>query len=456
MKHKSKWEKIVSRNASLLHWDGASRIKGEGLLLGNIHWKTNSDLVVKYNSPLPNVYADFNDPEPSKTNFKKYIEKENPHLEKSLNQAIEVIETDLKLNPGKTLKDVRHLYERYRYNCGLMIMAQVWTWLAEKHLSSEFENKSTWQQIKDTNFYPHKETLLTQEYEAIAQLQAEYKNQPDSWLRNKTDKLAHEFGFIHAEYLGQHRRSDSYKEAILGQPINVTKQDKPDLGEQDLTAYQKWLLKNIQKIIYIFEQGKTSLTRASWAMRETITSLGFSESHILYHTEPEFYQWCTTGESVPLALAEKRQNYFGILRVGKDCTYFSGKSEVESLLKQEQVSLGDKLENVNEIKGTIATKGIVRGKVRLVFKQSDLVKIKKGDVMVSPMTTPELSSGMQRAGAFVTDEGGATSHAAIVAREMDKPCIVGTKIATQVLKDGDEVEVDANNGVVKVLDSELK
>ena len=58
---------------------------------------------------------------------------------------------------------------------------------------------------------------------------------------------------------------------------------------------------------------------------------------------------------------------------------------------------------------------------------------------------------MKKAGAFVTNEGGITCHAAIVAREMKKPCIIGTKIATKVLKDGDLVEVDAENGVVRVI-----
>lgn len=67
------------------------------------------------------------------------------------------------------------------------------------------------------------------------------------------------------------------------------------------------------------------------------------------------------------------------------------------------------------------------------------------------MTFPSLIMAMQRAAAFVTDEGGLTCHAAIVAREMHKPCIVGTKHATQVLKDGDRVEVDATKGVVKKL-----
>ncbi len=60
---------------------------------------------------------------------------------------------------------------------------------------------------------------------------------------------------------------------------------------------------------------------------------------------------------------------------------------------------------------------------------------------------------MQKCSAIVTDFGGLTSHAAIIARELKKPCVVGTKFATKVLNDGDEVEVDANQGVVKIIKS---
>ena len=64
---------------------------------------------------------------------------------------------------------------------------------------------------------------------------------------------------------------------------------------------------------------------------------------------------------------------------------------------------------------------------------------------------PAFMPAMRKAIAFVTDEGGITCHAAIMARELHKPCIIGTKIATKVLNNGDEVEVDANNGVVRIL-----
>ena len=107
--------------------------------------------------------------------------------------------------------------------------------------------------------------------------------------------------------------------------------------------------------------------------------------------------------------------------------------------------------NIKEFKGSVACNGIVRGKVRRLMTRVDVKKLLKGEVLVSPMTMPDYLPAMIKASAIITDEGGVTSHASIVAREMNKPCIIGTKIATQVLKDGDLVEVDADNGVVRIL-----
>ena len=106
---------------------------------------------------------------------------------------------------------------------------------------------------------------------------------------------------------------------------------------------------------------------------------------------------------------------------------------------------------VNEFKGIIGCKGRITGKVKIVTTAKELNKVQKGDIMVSVTTNPDYLPGMERASAFITDEGGMTCHAAIIAREMKKPCIVGTKIATHVLKEGDEVEINASHGVIRVL-----
>ena len=78
-------------------------------------------------------------------------------------------------------------------------------------------------------------------------------------------------------------------------------------------------------------------------------------------------------------------------------------------------------------------------------------KIKNGDLLITTMTTPDFVPAMNRALGFITDEGGITCHAAIVAREMNKPCIIGTKIATRVFKDGDRLQVDVVNGIIKMI-----
>jgi len=112
---------------------------------------------------------------------------------------------------------------------------------------------------------------------------------------------------------------------------------------------------------------------------------------------------------------------------------------------------------ITEIKGQIANKGFYKGKVKIIKPileekiEKEISKVKKNDILVVSSTGPELIRACRKAGAIITDQGGITSHAAIVSRELGIPCIVGTKIATKVLKDGDLVEVDANKGIVKIL-----
>ena len=106
---------------------------------------------------------------------------------------------------------------------------------------------------------------------------------------------------------------------------------------------------------------------------------------------------------------------------------------------------------IKELKGTVSFAGLAKGKVKIINKPDDMSKMKDGDVLVSVATTPSIVPAMKKASAIVTDEGGLTCHASIVSRELGIVCITGVKIATEVLKDGDFVEVDANKGIIKIL-----
>jgi len=111
----------------------------------------------------------------------------------------------------------------------------------------------------------------------------------------------------------------------------------------------------------------------------------------------------------------------------------------------------ENIKDVKEIKGAVAYKGKAKGRVKVINSPSDMAKMQDGDILVSLATTPSIVPAMKKAAAIITDEGGLTCHASIVSRELGITCVVGTKFASKILKDGDMVEVDAIAGVIRIL-----
>jgi len=100
------------------------------------------------------------------------------------------------------------------------------------------------------------------------------------------------------------------------------------------------------------------------------------------------------------------------------------------------------------VTGLAASKGLASGPVRVLTDAAERDQLQPGEVLVAPMTSPDWMSAIRRAAALVTDGGGMTCHAAIVARELGVPCIVGTRNATSVLRNGEMVTVDGARGMV--------
>lgn len=103
------------------------------------------------------------------------------------------------------------------------------------------------------------------------------------------------------------------------------------------------------------------------------------------------------------------------------------------------------------IKGATASSGIATGIVKIINSAGEVGKVKRGNILVTGMTSPKYMPAILNSSAIITDDGGLTCHAAIIARELKKPCIIGTKIATSVLNDGDLVEMNANKGTIKII-----
>lgn len=146
----------------------------------------------------------------------------------------------------------------------------------------------------------------------------------------------------------------------------------------------------------------------------------------------------------------RKHGYASYLKNGETCIVIGSEARK---LKQ---AVNEDVRHTKKIVGSIANKGLVQGRVRVIsFSASDYSKqveaFKKGEILVTGMTRPQIVHLCKIAAAIVTDEGGITSHAAVISREFNIPCVIATHNATRLLKTGDIVQVDANNGIIRKL-----
>ena len=152
-----------------------------------------------------------------------------------------------------------------------------------------------------------------------------------------------------------------------------------------------------------------------------------------HYNAPQDIEWAYDTDTDELQIVQSRP-----------VTTLEEKGEDEEEEKMEESEgLGEVL-----VKGLGASPGRGSGKVVKVETVDEIGKVEEGDVMVTTMTNPDMVPAMKRASAIVTDEGGRTSHAAIVSRELGIPCIVGTDEATKVLESGKIITVDGEKGTV--------
>ncbi|MEM5782358.1 MAG: PEP-utilizing enzyme [Candidatus Aenigmatarchaeota archaeon] len=100
------------------------------------------------------------------------------------------------------------------------------------------------------------------------------------------------------------------------------------------------------------------------------------------------------------------------------------------------------------LKGIPASNGIVKGKVSIILNPSMNSKMKRGNILVTHSTNPLFTPAILKAKGIITEKGGILCHAAIIARELDIPCLVSVEKATQILRDNQEIILDGNKGII--------
>jgi len=207
-------------------------------------------------------------------------------------------------------------------------------------------------------------------------------------------------------------------------------------NELDLDRNSRNLIKDLQKITFLRTARIESINLGTFYISEMLKAfLGDEFEDVAYMLPTELTKFLETKEKPPDI--DKRKEAYALIAKNRDLKILVGE-EISKIKKKYEKDF-----EKNTVSGMIASRGVAQGFVRILKDETEIEKIKKGDILVTEMTTPDFVMAMEKASAIVTDLGGLTSHSAIVSRELGIPCIVGTDNATKLLKDGDFVVVDA-------------
>ncbi|MFH0979221.1 MAG: PEP-utilizing enzyme [Candidatus Woesearchaeota archaeon] len=282
-----------------------------------------------------------------------------------------------------------------------------------------------------------------------------------------TTKHARNYGWIHSTFFlgcryGKHEIEKELRQMIPNAKREITmllQGRAKQLSEARLTRSKITSVEGRQiaglltKAVYFRTARLESLNKACYEVRplfkEVARRLDLSFNELIHLLPDEILRSLSDGSVSRKArmAIRMRQKAYGIISDAKhEAVVITGPKIGEW---KKRLAVASKSTDI--VKGIPAFTGIVRGKVVVVKDRTELFKVKKGNIVVIPLTTPDYIIAMKKAAGVVTDLGGVTSHAAITSRELKIPCIVGTSNATKVLKDGDYVEVDANKGIVKIL-----
>jgi len=314
----------------------------------------------------------------------------------------------------------------------------------------------------------NQETLYWQEEADLLAVAKKHKTLAKTLASSDYKKHQRKYFWLNYGYQGPIWTAEDFQtkvERIFSAKVPVAKQLAEHASKlKTLTAQQNRLVKKIKldkKERHLFEAARLFMYLKSYRIETRhllnyVSDLLFAEAGRRRGLPITVFRYALREEILQILRGKKldfqkimdRRRGMVHVRDGKRL-FFIPKGQVKAFLNR--VLIPQKIERSDVIHGHAAYIGKARGVVRIVKGIPDIPKVGHGDILVAPATTPDVLPAMYKAIAFVTDTGGITSHAAIVAREMKKPCIIGTKIASKVLKDGDMVEVDAAKGTVTIL-----
>lgn len=262
------------------------------------------------------------------------------------------------------------------------------------------------------------------------------------------------FEFIR-QYVSDKRSAKEMLQEIESRLEDNNKKKEETIVAWELNDFDATMLRVAGKLIWAKPRRKDYQAKTYYHMERLFREMGkrlYLSLKQVRSLPPEILrQGLVEGVELDSRVIQGMRQHHIVLPLEEDVDILFG-DEAKTFSEEKVVrSKEQEYEDVSELKGTCACEGTAEGIVRIINTAAEMDKMDKGDILVSVATTPNIVAAMKKAGAIITDEGGLTCHASIVSRELQIPCVVGLHIATKALKDGDIVEVDATNGIVKRL-----
>lgn len=228
--------------------------------------------------------------------------------------------------------------------------------------------------------------------------------------------------------------------------------DKLNTYKSKIDDETKILVDALQEAIYFRSWRTERIYRNAQYMEkffnEISDRIGLKDHKDLFFLLPSEIIQVLSTQKIDQDIISERKKGFILFADGDETKIFSGSIVDEA---KKKVNYLDKVINTKVIEGRCAFPGQVKAEAVVITSKNDFNKMKDGCILVSHSTTPDYVPVIRRCSAIVTDEGGILSHASVISRELKIPCVIGTKNATSIIKNGDTIDLDADKGLVKII-----
>ena len=240
--------------------------------------------------------------------------------------------------------------------------------------------------------------------------------------------------------------------AVLGSEMERRARKREQImAELNPPAESKNLIETIQRFAFLRQEGEVQIgyhnVKGDRLKQLICRELGIGMSELRFLTDEEIVRYLEEKRGADAgAIAERRRYCFAVLADGHATVYTGSRAKLEADKIKSQIREPVRKETLT---GLVGSPGYAKGPVRILRSLADIPTIKPGEIMVVSGTSVEYIVAMETAAGIVAEFGGITGHAAVIARELQKPCLTQVENATALLTDGEIVELDARGGVLR-------